>query len=438
MNLKITNFAKIKTADININGITVIAGNNDTGKSTIGKVLCSIFNSLIDIEKSIDSAKTRRISRAIREPFEKYWDSDSPVIRFRGIRNLDSDIKRIFETDSDTALKNVISEIVDSKFNQIEKNNNFDNIQKLKDEVFNSVLSVKQIGQKQYTETILTLYFMNVFHNQINNIYNTKLDSNIQLTIKNKKLNFNFIDNQLKNLEQEIKITNSATYIENPYTLDQLNTREDYSYGRYAGLNNLKDDLYQKLRYKESADIHQEALDNILVSERLKDVFSEIDKIIPGKIVYNKNDYVYVANGDGNGLNLSSLSTGLKSFAMIKQLLLNSSIKDNDVLVLDEPEIHLHPEWQLKYAQIIVLLQKAFNLNIVLTTHSSHFVEAVNLYSQIYKMKDKCTYYLTRNEDNMSVFEDVTNDIRPIYQSLVQPSLLIEQLKYRYGITEDD
>lgn len=49
MRLEVTNFAKIKNADIKINGITVIAGENNTGKSTIGKLLYAIFNSMYDI-----------------------------------------------------------------------------------------------------------------------------------------------------------------------------------------------------------------------------------------------------------------------------------------------------------------------------------------------------------------------------------------------------
>ena len=44
MKLRIKNFAKISEADIDIDGITIIAGNNNTGKSTIGKILDSVFN----------------------------------------------------------------------------------------------------------------------------------------------------------------------------------------------------------------------------------------------------------------------------------------------------------------------------------------------------------------------------------------------------------
>ena len=52
MRLKIDNFAKVKHADIVIDGITVIAGENNTGKSTVGKVLYSTFNSLYQIGRA--------------------------------------------------------------------------------------------------------------------------------------------------------------------------------------------------------------------------------------------------------------------------------------------------------------------------------------------------------------------------------------------------
>lgn len=39
MKLEIRNLAKIIEADIEIDGITVIAGDNNTGKSTVGKTL---------------------------------------------------------------------------------------------------------------------------------------------------------------------------------------------------------------------------------------------------------------------------------------------------------------------------------------------------------------------------------------------------------------
>ena len=49
MKLKIKNFGVIKNADIKVDGITIITGNNNTGKSTIGKVFFSYFNSFYNM-----------------------------------------------------------------------------------------------------------------------------------------------------------------------------------------------------------------------------------------------------------------------------------------------------------------------------------------------------------------------------------------------------
>lgn len=98
-----------------------------------------------------------------------------------------------------------------------------------------------------------------------------------------------------------------------------------------------------------------------------------INRVAAGEIT-KKQKYVYTLDEDSSKeIDVASLSTGLKAFVILKQLLLNGNLQDKDVIVLDEPEIHLHPEWQMLYAEIIVLLQKKYNFHIVVTTHSAHF-----------------------------------------------------------------
>lgn len=46
MHLKLRNFGVIKEADIELDAITVIAGENSTGKSTVGKALYAIVTGL--------------------------------------------------------------------------------------------------------------------------------------------------------------------------------------------------------------------------------------------------------------------------------------------------------------------------------------------------------------------------------------------------------
>lgn len=53
MELYLKNIGKVAEANVEINGITVIAGENDTGKSTVGRALFSIFNGFYEIEEQI-------------------------------------------------------------------------------------------------------------------------------------------------------------------------------------------------------------------------------------------------------------------------------------------------------------------------------------------------------------------------------------------------
>ena len=57
MKLSIRNFAKILRADIEIDGITIIAGNNNIGKSTIGKTLDAVFNATYNIDEKMNNAR---------------------------------------------------------------------------------------------------------------------------------------------------------------------------------------------------------------------------------------------------------------------------------------------------------------------------------------------------------------------------------------------
>ena len=54
MLLKIRNIGKIHDeTEIRLDGITVLAGENGTGKSTVGKALFCVFSTLYDIDEKI-------------------------------------------------------------------------------------------------------------------------------------------------------------------------------------------------------------------------------------------------------------------------------------------------------------------------------------------------------------------------------------------------
>lgn len=71
MKLKIKNVGILSKVDLEINGITAIAGENDTGKSTISKSLYAIFNGFYRINDEVFDLKMDSIADSIDDFLEK-------------------------------------------------------------------------------------------------------------------------------------------------------------------------------------------------------------------------------------------------------------------------------------------------------------------------------------------------------------------------------
>ena len=74
MKLLIRNVGKLKEADVEINGITVIAGENNTGKSTVSKTLFSLFSGFYNLNEKISLTRlgnTRTIFLRFMENINK-------------------------------------------------------------------------------------------------------------------------------------------------------------------------------------------------------------------------------------------------------------------------------------------------------------------------------------------------------------------------------
>ena len=88
------------------------------------------------------------------------------------------------------------------------------------------------------------------------------------------------------------------------------------------------------------------------------------------------------------------------------------------MLILDEPEIHLHSEWQILYAELIVVLQKTFELTILLVTHSSQFLESLNFYMEKYGIAVKGNYYIPEQDETGVKIVDRPDNLIKMKKSL--------------------
>lgn len=418
MKLSIKNVGKLKEADVEINGITVITGENDTGKSTVGKVLWSVFNGFYEIDEKVYNEKVSELEKIIDE-----------IIKENVYKNLSTDYNSFFEIFNSTREKIAIEFLKGNKnysedeikiiINNYKKDLKIENISKFVQEI-NETL---KISDKEIIKVIVSRVMNKEFHNQINAVFSKEKMNigEISLKIKDKEIDLKIENNEISDVQNYFLINKETMYIDNPFILDSYDF-EDENHQTHLATNVFSEN-------------ENSVISEIKVKKKLNNIYQKLNSVLSGEILENKNSkFVYRKNGED--IDLKNLSTGLKTFAIIKMLLQNGTLEENGTIILDEPEIHLHPEWQLKFAELIVLLQKEFGMHILLTTHSPYFLNAIEVFSERHKIDDKCKYYVAENEGNSSIIKDVTGNTREIYRKLARPIQDLENIRYSSDLDE--
>lgn len=413
MKFLIKNLAKIKEANIDIDGITVICGNNNTGKSTVGKALFAIFESTLNIYNRIREVIVLKIFNVVKKSL--VYMSHSPNYN-KIIDDFISDIynliDKVYSNDyndidlliNDFIKKNIVDnqEFTTINGERIYKSDSY--IESIHDEIKKIITTQIDSIKKE----LISRYFDSLFNGQINNTYNSNTAS-LDLIIKEKTNKIIFNQNKCEEFNEKIIIGNNIYYIDNPFIIDKINNSSDeYTLIERKIINALKKDYTNNM------------LENIIDSVQNKEILDKIENIfddaVNGKISSIGGFYHL------DKVRFENLSTGIKSFIIIRMLLENGSLKEKDLLVLDEPEIHLHPEWQLLYAETIVLLQKYLDLTITITTHSPYFLEAINGYSKQHKIHNRVNFYFAETDDNNNVtINNVNNNINLIFKKMADP-----------------
>lgn len=420
MKLLLKNIGKISYADVELNGITVIAGENNTGKSTVGKALYSIINSCYNYHHTIYDTRIRNINSRL-----------NLIHRRMNIRYIHRNRNEGFSAEeilnnADKYIEN--TDLLISEIEEYAKKLASDGINGLDinaREIAEMIIAALKISDDEVLKRIIFNYFNTEFFEQINNIFTNEVgQAELQTDVGEMSVLFN--NNEVTEIRNAHELAEEAVYIDNPFVLDE---KEPFFFGTVGFELNHKENLSKKIYSNtEKNDI----INDIVAEKKLQSIYDIINQVCGGDVIREQQSSVLgykIANSE-KVLYAKNLSTGLKTFAIIKTLIKNGTLQEKSVLILDEPEIHLHPQWQLLFAELIVLIQKEFNMHILINTHSPYFLKAIEVYTSKYAIADRCRYYLACMENDASTIKDVTEQTEDIYKLLARPLQDLENERY--------
>jgi predicted ATPase len=368
MTLELQNIGMIKEAKVNIDGLTVIAGENDTGKSTVGKALYLQFKSIAEPdnpdlveqifgENFIDSGK---VSVSINNnSFINFFDND----QFYGKLEFYSNKERNEPSKKDFKTFHLVPIMIETPtvWNWAKFFNQLPRLERVERVIIDHPILMRELDDKFYVR-------------------------------KRKKVNFH--SNKEQRIFEKI-LTDIENEIQGKFKMNGSYKKEFY--------------FYKKLE-KESKQDNDVKLENKVLATKEEEKESEQD-----------NDEKY------KRIHLDNTATGIKSFGILQILIDNNWLNENTILILDEPEVHLHPKWQLAMAKVIVDLVEN-GVKIIVNSHSPYMIDALKYYAD--KEQINNNFYLAqKNEDETSFITDVTMDVSPIFEKLTQPLRELREMK---------
>lgn len=118
---------------------------------------------------------------------------------------------------------------------------------------------------------------------------------------------------------------------------------------------------------------------------RLKNFFKNFEYDINLKCISPSNNiYQFYLLKDGLEIEIDTISSGEREIINFIFGLFLEELNDG-IVIIDEPELHLHPNWQKKLIRILKEETANKNIQIIFVTHSSSFI-SYNILNNIYRI----------------------------------------------------
>lgn len=423
MKLKVHNINKVQDADVKLEGLTIIAGANGSGKSTIGKLLFSLVKSLNYAQHNTEQSRDIKLKKRVDELYNRvsgclnrynipdidsFFPLPSSIMLERLVALADEDSTEQYLNNIQTWIESQeLTPRMLSKFSQ-----DIDNIR-------------IALGDNEAADIAseIRVFVESEFMNKICSYGTQNSQVDMEFDTKDDNLHLEFENDEIQNVEiHGDSALTDATYVESPLYLHILDTL----------MNSITFREYQKksrVLLRGMVPIHIKDLANKMYALQMVSAYNtsiqelNLDSIMRGHFVFDKESKTLKFSHSEIDLDLPpiNIASGIKTFGLIQILLETQVIGNSKLLIWDEPENHLHPKWQVVFAEYLAILAKK-GIPVVISTHSPYFVQGLRYFSAKYNLEKYTNYYLAEEqENNLSILKDVTGDLNQIFSKLAEP-----------------
>lgn len=417
--LQLKNYRAISNADIEINGITVLTGENGCGKSTITKLVLILiecisnyeyylieeFRELVRFKATEFSILRREIKRNINEGINLSAKFKEKLNELHSIDEVEEVRSIYFDMVTQTA--SILSERFDNldedRYKRLLKFLEMDETEKFAYDIFVN----RHLNDFDSPFMQLKKSFSNP---SLENIWNIVREHGWDNIVDAKNLTF-FEDSvavvdSIENTFEQLLGLKNVIYVDTPLIF----SHPSYYAERYGLWGLLNSTLFREKDVK--------------LDVKTRKMLLRIQRIINGSIYLENPDtdeeeFRYIRQADGLKISIKETATGLKSFAYILRLLENGMLNNRTLLILDEPEVHLHPQWIVEFARIIVLLNKELGVRVLLTSHNPDMVSAIQTIAKKEQVESGLLFYLAEKETNLLQYsyKNLGINLSEIFQS---------------------
>jgi len=383
MKIKVKNLGALKQAEFTLGDLTIICGENNTGKTYATYALfgfLSIWQEMLSIEINPNKIEQLLSDGVMRLDLQEYVAQIEEIFT-QGCQQYTHQLSKIFASHPDR--------FKDAEFNIILDTQNI----------------ISSIEEYSFLNFKLDLNKLPIF--SINK--NLEFDKSTELIItllvdKNKiKIPTNII---VLNIESTIKDIIFSQFFPRPFIASAERTGAAIFYKSLnLARSNLLDNIVQIVEDDED-DINRLVFSNLLknypdyplpiktnlefmgqlqyivrkesfIAKNHPDILNDFANIIGGKYIVTENDELYYRpKGKNINLLMSESSSSVRSLLDIG-FYLRHEAEVGDLLIIDEPELNLHPENQRRIARLFARIVN-IGIKVFITTHSDYIIKELN------------------------------------------------------------